>query len=120
MAGCGGCGGAGSGIGGTCRGSGGVMKGRKPGLRSVAVEPEDSAILSGGTGGPHMIQGIGAGFVPDILNTAIYDEILPIANETALAMARKAARLEGVAGGISSGAALAAADRKSTRLNSSH
>ena len=78
-------------------------------LKIVAVEPEDSPILSGGTPGPHKIQGIGAGFVPGILDTDAIDEILKIGNETAFAMARKAAKSEGLAVGISSGAALAAA-----------
>jgi cysteine synthase A len=100
---------SGVGTGGTLTGIGEVLKPRKPTLRMVAVEPEDSPVLSGGTPGPHKIQGIGAGFVPDILNTDVIDEILPIANETAFAWARKAARIEGLPVGISSGAALAAA-----------
>ena len=100
---------AGVGTGGTLTGIGSVLKARKPSLRMVAVEPEDSPVLSGGMPGPHKIQGIGAGFVPDVLDTAVIDEILPIANETAFAWARRAARLEGLPVGISSGAALAAA-----------
>jgi cysteine synthase A len=100
---------SGVGTGGTLTGVGEVLKARKPGLRLVAVEPEDSPVLSGGVPGPHKIQGIGAGFVPDILNTDIIDEILPIANETSFNWARKAARIEGLPVGISSGAALAAA-----------
>jgi cysteine synthase A len=100
---------SGVGTGGTISGIGRVLKARKPGLKMVAVEPEDSPVLSGGAPGPHKIQGIGAGFVPDILDRAMVDEILQIGNETAFATARQAARLEGVPVGISSGAALAAA-----------
>ncbi|NQV84406.1 MAG: cysteine synthase A [Rhodospirillales bacterium] len=100
---------SGVGTGGTLTGCAQVLKQRNPDLRVVAVEPEDSPVLSGGTPGPHKIQGIGAGFVPKNLDTSIIDEILKIGNETAYAMARKAARIEGLAAGISSGAALAAA-----------
>jgi len=100
---------SGVGTGGTLTGVGEVLKARKPGVRMVAVEPEDSAVLSGGKPGPHKIQGIGAGFVPDILNTKMIDEILRIGNETAFRMARELAASEGVPGGISSGAAIAAA-----------
>jgi cysteine synthase A len=100
---------AGVGTGGTITGVGEVLRARKPGVHIVAVEPEDSAVLSGGAAGPHMLQGIGAGFIPDTLNTQIYDEILGIANETALETARKLARIEGIPVGISSGAAIAAA-----------
>ena len=100
---------SGVGTGGTLTGVGQVLKPRKPSLRMIAVEPEDSAVLSGSVPGPHKIQGIGAGFVPDILDRSLIDEILPIANETAFAMARRAARVEGIPCGISSGAALAAA-----------
>ncbi|MDO8607086.1 MAG: cysteine synthase A [Phaeospirillum sp.] len=106
---------SGVGTGGTISGIGHVLKKRKPSLRMVAVEPEDSPVLSGGAPGPHKIQGIGAGFVPDILDRGIIDEILQIGNETALATARKAARLEGVPVGISSGAAIAAALELGTR-----
>ena len=100
---------SGVGTGGTLTGIGSVLKARKPGLRIVAVEPEDSPVLSGGKPGPHKIQGIGAGFVPDILNRAMIDEIVTIGNETAFQTARLVARLEGLPCGISSGAALAAA-----------
>ncbi|MEL6337588.1 MAG: cysteine synthase A [Pseudomonadota bacterium] len=99
----------GVGTGGTATGVGRVLKARLPALHVVAVEPEDSAVLSGGPPGPHKIQGIGAGFVPDNLETALIDEILTISNATAFDTARALARLEGVAGGISSGAAVAAA-----------
>ncbi|MBM3559848.1 MAG: pyridoxal-phosphate dependent enzyme, partial [Alphaproteobacteria bacterium] len=100
---------SGVGTGGTLTGVGELLKKRKPSLRMIAVEPEDSAVLSGNAPGPHKIQGIGAGFVPDILDRKLIDEVLPIANETAFAMARRAARVEGIPCGISSGAALAAA-----------
>jgi len=100
---------SGVGTGGTITGVGEVLKARKPGVHVVAVEPEDSAVLQGGPAGPHMIQGIGAGFVPDTLNVDVYDEILGIANETSLETARKLARIEGIPVGISSGAAIAAA-----------
>lgn len=99
---------SGIGTGGTITGVGSVLKARKPGLRMVAVEPEDSAVLSGRPAGPHKIQGIGAGFVPGILDRSVIDEIITISNETAFQHARKAARLEGIPCGISSGAALAA------------
>ena len=106
---------SGVGTGGTISGIGHVLKARKPSLRLVAVEPEDSPVLSGGAPGPHKIQGIGAGFVPEILDRGVIDEILQIGNETALSTARRAARLEGVPVGISSGAALAAALELGTR-----
>ena len=99
----------GVGTGGTLTGVGSVLKSRKPDIRIVAVEPEDSSVLSGGAPGPHKIQGIGAGFVPANLDTDLIDEIIRIGNETAFATAREAARTEGLAVGISSGAALAAA-----------
>ncbi len=100
---------SGVGTGGTITGCAQVLKPRLPNLRVIAVEPEDSAILSGGKPGPHKIQGIGAGFVPDILETSVIDEILSIGNETALETARQIARLEGIPVGISSGAAVAGA-----------
>ena len=100
---------AGVGTGGTITGISEVIKARKPSFRTVAVEPAASPVLSGGTAGPHKIQGIGAGFVPDNLNVHIVDEIIPVENDDAMAMARRAAREEGLLVGISSGAALFAA-----------
>ena len=100
---------AGIGTGGTITGIGEVLKERNPDIQMIAVEPEDSPILSGGNPGPHKIQGIGAGFVPDILNTQVFDQIVTIANETAFETSRQVARTDGVPVGISSGAALAAA-----------
>ncbi len=100
---------AGVGTGGTITGVGEFLKDRKPSLKIVAVEPADSAVLSGSQPGPHKIQGIGAGFVPAVLNTTIYDEIIKVANDDAGAMARKLARQEGIFAGISSGAAMWAA-----------
>ena len=100
---------SGVGTGGTLTGCSEILKSRKPSLRMVAVEPEVSAVLSGGRAAAHMIQGIGAGFVPDVLDTAQIDEILTVANETAFETSRQLAKLEGIAGGISSGAAVAAA-----------
>jgi len=100
---------AGVGTGGTLTGCAEVFKARNPDVKIVAVEPEDSPVLSGGEPGKHMIQGIGAGFIPAILKTELIDETISIANETAFATARKLAALEGVPVGISSGAALAAA-----------
>ncbi|MDR0928335.1 MAG: cysteine synthase A [Oscillospiraceae bacterium] len=100
---------AGVGTGGTITGAGGYLKAQKPSVQVVAVEPKDSAVLSTGVPGSHKIQGIGAGFVPEVLNTAVYDEIIPVRNEDAFATGRLLARKEGVLAGISSGAALWAA-----------
>lgn len=100
---------AGIGTGGTITGAGEVLKEAYPSIKIYAVEPSDSPVLSGGKPGPHKIQGIGAGFVPDILNTEVYDEIFPVKNEEAFEYARRAAREEGILGGISSGAAIYAA-----------
>jgi cysteine synthase A len=100
---------AGVGTGGTISGVGEVLKERKPSVRMIAVEPAASPVLSGGPKGPHPIQGIGAGFVPDVYDAGVVDEILPVGNDDALDMARRLAREEGVLGGISSGAAVWAA-----------
>jgi cysteine synthase A len=100
---------SGIGTGGTITGVGEVLKARKPGLQVVAVEPDASPVLSGGVKGPHPIQGIGAGFVPAILNTKIYDEVIRVKNDDALAIARRMATEEGLLVGISSGAATWAA-----------
>jgi len=100
---------SGIGTGGTLTGIGQVLKPRRPGLKMIAVEPEASHVLSGGKPGPHPIQGIGAGFVPDVLETDLIDEIIQVSNEETFANSRRLARSEGIPGGISSGAALTAA-----------
>jgi cysteine synthase A len=100
---------AGVGTGGTITGIGEVLKARKPGFRVIAVEPADSPVLSGGQAGPHKIQGIGAGFVPQVLNKAVIDEIVKVTNENAGIIARRLAREEGILAGISCGAAVWAA-----------
>lgn len=100
---------AGAGTGGTVTGVGEYLKSKNPDIKVVAVEPATSAVLSGGTAGAHMIQGIGAGFVPEVLNTAIYDEVMPVKNEDALITGRQFGCVEGILIGISSGAALWAA-----------
>ena len=100
---------SGVGTGGTVTGVGGYLKEKKPSVKVVAVEPADSPVLSGGDAGPHKIQGIGAGFVPAVLDTKIYDEIITVKNEEAFATGRRIARSEGILAGISSGAAVWAA-----------
>jgi len=106
---------SGVGTGGTITGVGQVLKERKPDIQVIAVEPAASPVLSGGVKGPHPLQGIGAGFVPEILDTDVYDEVVPVVNEDALATARKAATDEGLLVGISSGAALWAASQVAAR-----
>jgi cysteine synthase A len=109
---------SGVGTGGTITGVGEVIKARKPSFRCVAVEPDASPVLSGGPKGPHKIQGIGAGFVPGVLNTAIYDEIIRVKDEDAMQTARRMAREEGLLVGISSGAAMWAALQVAKRQES--
>lgn len=105
----------GVGTGGTITGVGEILKSRKPGFQAIAVEPEDSAVISGGSPGWHEIQGIGAGFIPDILNTGVIDEVIRVTNEQAIHMARRLIREEGLLVGISSGAAAHAAVEVSKR-----
>src|SRR5437899_321132 len=109
---------AGVGTGGTITGEGQVLKPRKPSLRIVAVEPEESPVLGGGQHSPHKIQGIGAGFIPEILDRSVIDEIVRVNGPTAIEMSRALARMEGIPGGISSGAAIAAALEISKRPES--
>ena len=107
---------SGVGTGGTITGVAEVLKARKPGFRAIAVEPADSPVLSGGQPGPHKIQGIGAGFVPAVLNTGVIDEIIRVTNDDAIATARQVGRDEGILAGISSGAAVWASLQVATRL----
>jgi cysteine synthase A len=106
---------AGVGTGGTITGVGEILKKKNPGVKIIAVEPNDSPVLSGGNPGPHKIQGIGAGFVPDVLNTSIIDEIIKVKNEDAFNTARKLSKTEGLLIGISSGAAAHAATELALR-----
>lgn len=107
---------AGVGTGGTLSGVGKVLRQQYPDIEIVAIEPEASPVLSGGEPGPHKLQGLGAGFVPDTLNTDIYDSIIKVGNETAMEMARRVAKEEGILSGISSGAAIHAAIQKAKEL----
>lgn len=111
---------AGVGTGGTITGVSEVIKKRKPQFKAIAVEPESSAVLSGNKPGPHMIQGIGAGFIPDVLNTEIIDEIIKVSNEDALSIAKRIIKEEGILAGISSGAAMYAALQVANREENSN
>ena len=106
---------AGVGTGGTITGTGEYLKSKNPDIKVVAVEPESSPVLSQGKAGPHKIQGIGAGFVPDVLNTKIYDEVIPVSNENAFALGKQVGRSEGILVGISAGAAVYAATELAKR-----
>ena len=106
---------SGVGTGGTITGVGEILRSRRPGFQAIAVEPKDSAVISGGSAGWHEIQGIGAGFIPDILNTGVIDEVIRVTNEQAFQMARRLIREEGLLVGISSGAAVHAAVEVSKR-----
>ncbi|WP_438461899.1 cysteine synthase A [Staphylococcus pseudintermedius] len=108
---------AGVGTGGTLSGAGKVLKEKYPDIQIVAIEPEDSPVLSGGEPGPHKLQGLGAGFIPGTLNTEIYDEIIKVGNEVAMETSRRVAKEEGILGGISSGAAIYAAIQKAKELD---
>jgi cysteine synthase A len=107
---------SGIGTGGTISGAGSVLREKFPEIKIIAIEPTDSPILSGGTPGPHKLQGLGAGFVPETLNTDIYDEVIQVGTEEAFAASRRAAREEGILGGISSGAAIHAAVEVAKKL----
>lgn len=107
---------AGIGTGGTITGAGKVLRKHFKGIQIYAVEPEDSPVLSGGSPGPHKIQGIGAGFIPQVLNTDVYDEVIRISNEEAFATSREVAKSSGILGGISAGAAIAAAKKVARKL----
>ncbi|MBY7665519.1 cysteine synthase A [Staphylococcus agnetis] len=107
---------AGVGTGGTLSGAGKVLKEKYPDIQLVAIEPEASPVLSGGEPGPHKLQGLGAGFIPDTLNTDIYDEVITVGNDVAMETSRRVAKEEGIVGGISSGAAIYAAIQKAKEL----
>jgi len=107
---------SGIGTGGTITGAGKVLKEHFSGIKIYAVEPKDSAVLSGGSPGPHKIQGLGAGFVPNVLNTKVYDDVIQITNEQAYEVSRKVATTNGILGGVSAGAAIAAALKVSKKL----
>jgi cysteine synthase A len=111
---------AGVGTGGTITGVAQVIKKRKPGFKAIAVEPEASAVLSGGPAGKHVIQGIGAGFVPDVLDTKLLDAVVTVNNDESLEMSRRMAKEEGILCGISSGAAVAAALKYASGAGSGH